>query len=302
MLLTHQRIPVDLNDSLGVSQKGHLSDSLWKFLFYAEVLLELYKHIKQNQEINANMLSANEKTLLHFVDSVAPFIKMDFSERMESVLAQIKCEQDGSRKEDSFFNTTFPTMKELITKNIPHKAKLVILVDNLDKAWEKDADFKSLSEFLFSLFRAGRIVSLELKQQKDIHPGAGSVSTIIFLRRDIFHHMRQEAREPNKLVYKNMLWDDPKVLLRIIDTRLLAAFTGLSNPDEIWRHFFVSTVKGIPTKDFIVKTVFPRPRDVIHLVKMAIAKAVDRGNTKVEEQDFLSALLDYDLPLKKWTL
>jgi len=282
-----------LRESEGISQKGHLADSLWKFLLYSEILLELYKNIEDSQEQKVRSLTDDERNIINFVNDTAPFVKLEFSERLEVALSQIKSDYERNGKMSNFFSEIFSVAKTLIGKNLPRRGKLVMLIDNLDKAWEKDSDFKILSEFLFSLLRAGRGVSLELKQMGSGHYGSDSISTVIFLRRDIFFHMRQESREPDKISYKNISWDDPIVLLRIIDERLLSAFTGLTNPDDIWRRFFTPTIKACPIKDFIIGNVLPRPRDVILLIKMAIATAVDRGNTKVEESDFLSALSDY---------
>ena len=63
--------------------------------------------------------------------------------------------------------------------------------------------------------------------------------------------------------------------------------------------FFPREVVGVPTSEFITRTILPRPRDIIHLVRSAINLAVNRGDSTVTADDFLQARERYsDFVLK----
>ena len=83
-------------------------------------------------------------------------------------------------------------------------------------------------------------------------------------------------------------WDDSQLLLRVIEERFQHSFEQYS-PDEVWSHFFVSQVEGVPVKQYLIENSLPRPRDMIYLVRTAIAFAVNRGHSRVDADDLLAA-------------
>ena len=62
---------------------------------------------------------------------------------------------------------------------------------------------------------------------------------------------------------------------------------------ELFNKFFVNDIKGIPTKEFIVNSIFPRPRDLIYFCKSCKDIAVSRGHEIIQEQDVLFAYKEY---------
>ncbi|MDQ0678873.1 hypothetical protein QFZ30_002255 [Arthrobacter pascens] len=57
----------------------------------------------------------------------------------------------------------------------------------------------------------------------------------------------------------------------------------------VWETFFYSEVSGLPTKEYLSRTVLPRPRDIVYFYNAAVGRAIDRRNERVLEGDFLSA-------------
>jgi hypothetical protein len=86
-----------------------------------------------------------------------------------------------------------------------------------------------------------------------------------------------------------MTWDDPEILGRVIDERLVASQGGAVTPADIWKRFFVANVRGVPANEYFVGVVLPRPRDLVFFVKSAITTAINRGHTVVQEEDVLEA-------------
>jgi hypothetical protein len=82
-------------------------------------------------------------------------------------------------------------------------------------------------------------------------------------------------------------------LRRDIEERFLKAGVEVVSRDAVWERFFPETIKGVPLRDFIVKAIFPRPRDLIVLIKACVESAVNRGHAKVTEMDVTAGCNQY---------
>jgi len=183
-------------------------------------------------------------------------------------------------------------LRSILGKVLQKKNKVAILVDNLDKAWNQRADLSTLCDLLFGLLGVSRRVSRDF-ERSDHWRRPVNLSLIIFLRSDIFAQVIKSARERDKISYSRIAWDDREVLLRVLEERFLASSSTLAKPNEVWSRYFCVSVKGIPTGEYLTKCILPRPRDLIYLSKTAIAQAVNRRHTRVEEKDILEAQKKY---------
>ena len=86
-----------------------------------------------------------------------------------------------------------------------------------------------------------------------------------------------------------MTWNDPELLVRVVDERLTHAGQTNLEANEIWRKAFPKRVAGLTPQQFLVKNILPRPRDIVYLSKEAIAIAVNRNHDSVSEADMLLA-------------
>jgi hypothetical protein len=110
----------------------------------------------------------------------------------------------------------------------------------------------------------------------------------VFLRSDIYHYLRTEAREPDKLPLSTVKWNDADTLLHVLEARYEVKARGRTGED-VWDEVFPPDVNGTDTRRFIASSVQPRPRDVLVLANAAVASAIDRGNTKVSADDLVAA-------------
>ena len=101
------------------------------------------------------------------------------------------------------------------------------------------------------------------------------------------------AKERDKLPARLILWNDPDLLKRVIEQRFMKSGASLASPREVWDRYFVPTVRGIGTWEYINQRILPRPRDLIYLVKVALQFAVNRGRARVEEGDLSDAERQY---------
>ena len=92
-------------------------------------------------------------------------------------------------------------------KFLSKKQRVAILVDNLDQAWERQNDIEALSEILWGLLEVAKQLPAELQKQ-DSRRQSIQLSLAIFLRSDIFYRIREVAREPDKMPYSLLNWDD----------------------------------------------------------------------------------------------
>ncbi len=61
----------------------------------------------------------------------------------------------------------------------------------------------------------------------------------------------------------------------------------------MWGKYFCETVKGKPTKEYILERIIPRPRDIIYMCKASIDEAINSEHSIVEENDILKGEKKY---------
>lgn len=285
-----------LEKTLNISERGYLIESLWKFLIYSELArsyyFELIRKIPSSlQEIETefiNYMEQNEELLLD-----------EFSQRLNKAIEKLQnflenqCSDSVNNRlrisellHDNVLKYLRSKLGDLLTK----KNKVCILIDNLDKSWDTRNDLTLLGEFLFALLGVSRRIEEDFKG-KDNWRKSIKLSLIIFIRSDIFYEIYKTLREPDKMSYFTLKWDDPLLLQRIIETRFKYADKQLT--DDLWDRYFCPSVKGIDTKNYLTDAIFPRPRDIIYLCSSSLSEAVNRGHSKIEEEDIMAAEVQY---------
>lgn len=276
-------------------ERGYIIQSIWKFLIYTEVAKRIYYLIKLKPIYAIEKL---DEDIIYFVEINKDIILTDFSTRLEQELFNLQIitnivEQTEFRQKISevLHEEIIGKLKELIISFMTKKNKLVIIIDNLDKNWRKDKEIEITSKFILGLLGViGRVVK-ELKGNPK-KPNF-NINLVVLLRSDIFKHILQYAREPDKIEYTRLKWNDPEVLFRIVDTRIQLLSNNRISPTNFWHKYIVSTVRGIDVKEFIHSCIIPRPRDLIFLLNSAKNRAVARGHEKIEEGDLLMAYEEY---------
>ena len=165
--------------------------------------------------------------------------------------------------------------------------KVAILVDNLDDPWGQGHDIDRLSELLLGLLKVINDVSDEFHHE-DHWRKPVNCSVTVFLRSDIFSLIQLRAAEQDKLPVERMYWDKD-LLLKLLEQRFQYASEVNFEAADVWEQLMPSDVVGVPTTEFVTRTVLPRPRDIIYLVRSAIASAVNRGDASLQANDFLTA-------------
>jgi hypothetical protein len=277
--------------------KGYVIESLWKFLLLTELANAAAAHIEA-QPLWVER-EREETRLLELLEQEAAILRGDFSVRLERcVSALLRTDQTTSVEQqrkgisEALHETAVKTLRAALGDALSKKDRVAILIDNLDKAWIKQADISQLSEFLLGLFSAGNQLLNDFSR-KDSRRKAVNCTAAIFLRSDIFNYIIERAREPDKIAVTRLAWDDPEMLMQVAERRFLAAHPEAGNGGELWSRYFSPTVKGIAARKYIASRILPRPRDIVYMVKSAISVAVNRGHDLIEEADVLGAEYEY---------
>lgn len=275
--------------------KGYAIETLWKFLLLSEI---------------ANVAGNLENPVLGPVDDVAQnffkfveenrkVIRSDFSTRLETCTQNLERAIKESDNENSYLPVSEALhsgiLKQLrieLGKFLSNKQRVVILIDNLDQAWEQQNDIEALSEILWGLLEVAQKLPAQLGKQNDRRQSI-QLNLAIFLRSDIFYKVRKVSREPDKMPYSLLSWDDTELLCRIIEERFISSFEKPTDSTTLWQQYFCSTVNGTPTREYITETILKRPRDIIYFVTAAVTTAINRGHFPIKEEDILTAEEQY---------
>jgi hypothetical protein len=277
-------------------EKGYLTESIWKFLIYTEVAKSLYLKIK-NKPIYS--IVPSEAAFMSFVETIGSIILSDFSTRLEQEIEKLRSDYTQGQTQQQFkIKISEILHDDIITPLKVHfksaflkTKKLIVLIDNLDKSWRTGSDIEVLSKFILGLLGTVGRISTEFKG-KPQDTISYTFHMVLFLRSDIFKYVMTYAREPDKIEFSRMRWNDLEVFFRVIETR----FNKLSKTkveEDLWDKYFVKLVEGESIKTWIFSKILPRPRDVIYLLNVAKNFAVSRGHSKIDEVDMISAHKDY---------
>lgn len=290
---------MDVVHKLPTIQHEYFFDALWRFVVQTEIASTVLRTIEGRPR--AVPRSETERTFMQYADD-APFeIRLDISIRLDqalsallTMLGDVPPELDRGRDHinEAFHSSALAELRQNLGPVLKDRRRVAVFVDNLDKGWEKGADFKIMARFILGLLVAqGRLV--QDFSRHDSWRDKIKLTVAVFLRSDIYNYLVKEAREPDKLPISTIVWRDQETLLTVIEERFLASNQDYRDPDELWSRFFCSEVSGVSTKKFLSTVVLPRPRDIVYFCNAAVGRAIDRRHEKVLEEDFIAAQETY---------
>ena len=286
-----------LSDATAISEQGYLLESIWKFLIYTELAKSYHEMLDKKPPFYSKTVA--EKDFIRFVDTYSNLILLDFSVRLEDVVNALQNRELTASTQaqrvsisESLHESILSQLRKHLGKILSTKKRVAVLVDNLDKAWDPQSNIAGLSAFIFSLLAVGGRITEDF-QKTGYWRQPVKLSITIFLRSDVYAQARQFAKEKDKLPVRAIVWDDQETLRRVIEERFIHAGSLQLRGEEIWQNFFCPTIDGRPTSDAILDAVLPKPRDLICLIKSALALAVNRKHAKIEEDDILEAFRQY---------
>src|SRR6185437_529941 len=171
---------------LARSEKGYLIESLWKFLLYSELAKSTYEQILSRPPYYQR--TEAERELGEFVDENRAVITPEFSVRLETAVSQLRtiseagpAEAQRERISERLHSEMLSRLRAILGKALATKARVVILIDNLDKAWNPQTNLEVLSELLFGLLSVSGRIAQDFSKG-DYWRKAVDLSLTLFLR------------------------------------------------------------------------------------------------------------------------
>lgn len=277
--------------------RSYIVEAVWKYLIYTEILKSIYFKVNDKPLYS---IKDDEQNIIDFASKNTEKIIPDLTSRLNKLFVDLKS-ISGVNDQIEFRNKfsevlhqdLLKTMVQLIIDYMVSKGSLVLLIDNLDKNWKKGNNIEVISRFILGLLGVIGRINKELKGGNK-NPVDIRMSLVVFLRSDIFKQIMLNAREPDKIEYTRLIWDDQEVLFRLIDKRLEALSLDKSiNAKKFWEHYITCNVGEQDVRDFIGNCIIPRPRDLIFFFNSAKRNAVAKGHEFINENDIKAAYSDY---------
>ncbi len=279
------------------SERGFLIESLWKFLIYSEIATTLKQQILDRP---AHLdRTTDEDAFLDYYESKSHILSPPFSERIERALSSLKgiggiadAGEKRRRISEELHDLIISRLRNDLGNVLSGKRRLTVLIDGLDGPWAPGEHIVQLAELIGGLLDVVQSVPKEFgKSSSSQKPVDARI--VVVLRSDIFAFIRHRLPEQDKLPIERVTWSDRELLLRVLDERMRYRASRQVTPKEVWSAFFPESVNGIECADFMLRSVLPRPRDLIDLSKLAVNSAINRGHDRVLPEDIMTAREQY---------
>ena len=268
----------------------------WRAIIYAELAVAVCRLI--DDETRFRKRDEAEDAVKDHVEKYRDFVDSDFAGRIEfirSLVSEVVDRGDEPKKAlhsiaQELTRPLFYAYRSMFTRF----QQVVILVDNLDRAWNIGGQERSIqTRLILGLLEFQNTITRELSLNE------GAIRILVFLREDIFVNVMKDAPEPDKvrLVLQHIVWRNEANLVEILEERFAACSPRLTaarlTAGDVWDKLFCPEVRGVSTKQYLLSHIMPRPRDLIHVVRTAIDNCVGRTHSRIEADDILDALRDY---------
>lgn len=275
------------------SKRDYFLLNLWTYLLTSEIALRSLTHA---EDLPAGIgADAPTAALAEMVESLGIDRESDLSTRLDEAISLATEAATGSREDLLAASEALRArcQAQLLPKLRPvlHAYdRVAVLVDNLDKTWERGVDFENLSRFLLALLVASGRLQNHFDKSRKGQPSV-NVTLTTFLRTDIYDVMTQYAREPDKINPQNIQWGDEELLIRVLEDRFMANrdAKGVVTREALWTDVFCPEVHSLPARDYVLWRSLRRPRDIIFLGNAALTTAINRRHGQVLSQDFAHA-------------
>ena len=275
------------------ASKKSLFHSIWKYVLYSKLVLEIYYKISKKTRIE---YSETEDTIINFYNNKRELLQPNFFGTLK--LISDECQKRNwlaTKVVEEYNRTILVPMLDMIKEYFKDTKyyKLAILADNLDKAWDADADLSLQSEMILSLLEVSGKLQQELygKDNEKIE-----TTVIMFLRLDIYKFVLSDSREPDKLTVGSheVEWASCKELLKsLVEKRIIHVLEmkPQDSIDSIWKDYF-DFVRDDPI-EMVQNACLPRPRDILLFFGKMFESACNNSRSRVNKQDYEYALNNY---------
>lgn len=138
----------------------------------------------------------------------------EFSVRLEASIDRLLSMPEATSIEghrrtisEKLHGDMLPRLKAAIGSLISGKNRVIVLIDNLDKAWDQTQDLSRVSDLLLGLLSVSGRIASDFDRDPTFR-GKTNFSLVLFLRSDIYAAMIRHAHERDKVPIRRIFWDD----------------------------------------------------------------------------------------------
>ena len=248
------------------------------------------------EKVAGASFSNSENAIIKFVEDNESFIKLNFLGVIKEIYGRMKSSEsiDGpiilEHLYKEYLGPLIAVIREYYSSTKLRYYKIIIIADNLDKAWNIKKELNIQSEMILSLMEIENKILSDLMSKKD----EVTIKQIVLLRKDIFDYIIKNSAEPDKIISlaHEIDWESYPILLKqLIEDRFRYIFKREKgdNVEDIWNEFF--DLKD-PFKE-IEEIVTKRPRDVIYFITRLFESAINNNHGKVSTSDYEKAIDEY---------
>jgi hypothetical protein len=219
----------------------------------------------------------------------------DLDDRLQHALNEVWAEFDPSsswkpegKLAEDFHQKKIADLERLLAAAISTR-DVYLLIDNLDRNWQVDAQGGAASYLILGLVAEAQRLGLTVFEQR-AHP-------IVFLRDDVRWVL--EGRDPDavKRDWLSLTWDRES-LKRMIAERVRASlhpgeFGAIMSVDDLLASVFATGVSPFGLIDYIISRTLMIPRHAIWFCTSALDLARQRQHSSIEMGDILDAEKSY---------
>jgi len=293
-----------IKKELDNANKGYLLESLWKFMLYSEALIVVNNTISESG-VDENLLNPSEKKVRDYFKTSRINWEESFTSRLVKVVRDLCDIRIGSEDIQTSVSQILHAkeigrMHDILCNYIIYKdlSHFGILIDGLDANWRMGEDHDITSDVLLSLIGASRDIWRDCNKDIINAKNWRGISIAIFIRSDVFAVALERARDPDKLQYESISWNDVDSLINMVALRIMAHWKEIEAEHLNWDDVLEPSFGYDDMKLILTNNVLPRPRDFIYYFQRVIYYARSRGTKYLTKRDFQSALYEYS----QWVL
>ena len=264
--------------------KGYVVASLWRYLLLTEIARSAAAEIA-NKPVGP-LPGTPEWELLSYMNDPNKGMDAEFAVRLERTVDALsglsmssRVEADRNLVNEALHDNYLVETEHSSERYSPHASVSRCLSIISIRTGTARAISVALSHWLLGLLTAVDRLSHDFAK-KDTWRQPVTTTMAVFLRSDIYAHVAEVAREPDKIPLVALKWEDGSQLLKVVEERFVAATGGKADVSELWTRFFAPTIDGTTTPSHLLSHVLSRPRDLLYLCNASILAAVNAGRNQ----------------------
>ena len=264
----------------------------WTYLLLTEIARKLLEHDASLARRDAKHLLQYER-LKSAYSNHNPGEFIDFPQRLVHYVNRlIDSTRDDAISAESIMWSLYGdeswVFRDSVNEYLELKDSVWLLIDNLDKSWPVGGSNATDILLLRSLLEASRKLRNEL-EDRDVE-----FKSLIFLRSDIYDHLVAEVPDKGKDTAIRLDWHDPAAFEQIVERRVLAS-TDLQGDfrEQVWPAICAPLINTEDSFGFILSRTLMRPRDLLLFLKRCVETAINRGHSRIQEEDIIFAEISY---------